>query len=135
MHIKDLITLHPPKKTPLFWGGETFWTKILNFWFFELEKILGRLWSWADLPATYRPISGRLWPQTHNLIFKNMTFLSIFDQNLRFFFAKWDFGPKLLWKHQKQISLVSLCPKDVFCSYLDEFWWHRKKFFWTFFTT
>ena len=51
-----------------------FWLKIMNFCPFVIKLILGGLWGWADLPATYRPISGRYRPNFEFWNFKNLDF-------------------------------------------------------------
>ena len=54
------------------------------------KKILGGLWDWPDLPATYRPNSGRFRPQTHNRNFKNMGFFAFLRIFGDFFFQNDD---------------------------------------------
>ena len=84
----DLFLTPSPQNRP-FWGG-AFWDKITNFCPFVIKKILGRLGTWADLPATYRPISGRFRPQTHNRNFKNMGFFAFLRIFGDFFFQNDD---------------------------------------------
>ena len=75
------------KKKALFWGGGMFfWDRFVNFCPFDIKKFLARLGDWADLLATYRPISGQFRPQIKIWNFKNMRFLLFLSKFWTFFF-------------------------------------------------
>ena len=76
----------PQKKGPFLGGGMFFWDRFVNFCPFDIKKILARLGDWADLLATYRPISGQFRPQIKIWNFKNMRFLLFLSKFWTFFF-------------------------------------------------
>ena len=123
--------LPTPKKRVLFGGGgKTFVDKIVNFCPFEIKKILARLWDQSDLPATYRPNSGRFRPQIKIWNLKNMGFFAIFWENFdTFFFSKIEFGPKSTTNDKKWFVGACLGPKDDPYLILDQFRQTKKIFF------
>ena len=111
------FTVDPPppqkkkKKKGVFWAGRSeFWDKIVNFWFYDIKKILTRIWDRPDLPATFRPIFAFWNPK----ICKNWLFLRNFKV---FLCSKLDFGQKLFQIHDRWFSRASLDPKDVFIGF------------------
>ena len=138
-----MIFLYPPpkkkkKKTGCFFfggGGMFFWDKIMNFCPIGIKKILARILGRADLPATYRPISGRFRPQTHNRNLKNMAFFGIFGKFWQLFFSKIFFAPKSPQNHFKLFLGASLGLKDDSYIILNLFWQIKSLIFSTFFVS
>ena len=111
----------PPRVLAKTGGGSEFWDKIVNFGFYDLKKILVRIWDRPDLPARYRPISGHYRPifRFWNLkICRILLFLSKFTG---FWSSELDFGLKMHKIDKTLFSGLSLGPKDVFYWVLGHF--------------
>ena len=107
--------LNNPPDNWHFTEGSEFCDKIVNFGFYDIKKILARVWDRPDLPATFRPIVSFWNPKNC----KNWPFLRNFKD---FLCSKLDFGPKLFQIHYRWFSRASLDPKDVFYRFWDHFW-------------
>ena len=118
----------PPPENGDLLGGSDFLNKMINFCPFVIKKILGRIWDWPDLPATYLPATYR--PKfvcfRPKIAFWNSFFLQNFSILGYFRHLCCSKVPRGTQKWQKSKILFFsnfLNPKDLLSCFWSHLWW------------